>query len=326
MAVRAEVSTATVSRAYNAPELVSPEKLERIHAAAVELGYIPDKNASALRRSGTGRITLLEQRGNVVMHSDRIYRWFYADMLGGIREVLDASMFQLGIHAYGSVAEIERGNPGALGDGVILHDGGDARLIAAIEKLGTPYVCCGQLKSPSGVNACHTDNILGGREAARVLRESGHTKPAHINGDMDTSLVCLQRWDGFREGWDGTEVRLVDGEIGIEGGYDAGGKLVAEIKKQRIDCIFVVNDLTAVGVMQAFTDAGIRMPQQVSIIGYDNLPLLEALPLRLSTIAISFDKVYSTATSRLIESIRTGEPISERIQPVYVEGETVARR
>ena len=325
VAARAGVSTATVSRVYNSPGVVAPEKVERVLAAADELGYVPDKNASALRRSGTGAVVLLERRGERI-HGDRLYRWFYSDMMGGMRDVLDRSMYQFGIYAYGTAREIERAPQGVLGDGVVLHGASDTRALAALKRRGHPYVCCGQVEMPRGVNAVYTDNVLGGRAAAAALLETGHARPAHVTGAMSKVEVCRLRWDGFRAGMGDRDVTLVDGELGIDGGYASAKKLVGAIKKERIDCIFVVNDLTAVGVTQALRDAGVRVPDDVSVVGYDNLPFVEVLPLRLSTIDISFGAVYARATEALLSSIRTGDPIRERIAPVYVPGETVRAR
>ena len=78
--------------------------------------------------------------------------------------------------------------------------------------------------------------------------------------------------------------------------------------------------------MQALLEAGIRIPDDVSLVGYDNLPFMDVLPMRLSSINISFAEVYRRATRGLLEFARTGEAIRERIQPVYVEGETVRAR
>jgi LacI family transcriptional regulator len=323
VAARAKVSTATVSRVYNTPESVSPDKRARVLAAAGELGYIPDKNASALRRSSTGTIALLEHRGSIGIHGG-IYRWFYHDMMRGIREILDRTMYQLNIFAFDSPRDVRNAPPGALGDGVIAHGAEDRRLIAALRQRSHAYVCCGQTEGPRGVNCSYTDNILGGREAARVFLEAGCTKPAHVTGGLEGTGACKERWEGFRSGMSGREVALVDGALGVEGGHQSGKKLVPRVRAGKIDSLFVVNDLTAVGVMQAMLEAGVRIPRQLSIIGYDNLPVIETLPQRLSTIDIAFGEVYARATTRLLDHIRTGERIREQIQPVYVAGETVA--
>ncbi len=328
VARRAGVSTATVSRVYNAPERVSPGKIQQVRQAAAALGYVPDKSASALRRRGTGRITLLERQGRAAHRDDRIYKWFYSDMIRGIRTALETSMYQLNLATFRTPDDADAFAGPVLGDGVLLHEA-DETVLARLCRRDVPYVCCGQIEPPAGVQACYTGNRRGGRAAARAFRRTGHKHPAHITGCLASMNVCQLRWEGFCDGFAGTDVRLVDGGphgLGVRGGRASVGKLIPDIRNGRIDCIFVVNDLTAVGVAYGLLDAGLRIPEDVSIIGYDNLPFLETLPVKLATIDISYEAVYRRATERLLAHLRVPTVIRETIEPVYVPGASVGQR
>ncbi len=315
----AGVSSATVSRVYNSPHLVSDSKREAVLAAARKLGYIPDRNASALRRTGTGTITLLEQPGQVSTRDDRIYRWFYSDVLNGIRRALADSMFNLGHLNCASVRDLKKLPARSLGDGVILY-APQPGLARAMAGRGVPYVCCGQESMPAGINSCHTDNQLGGRAAAGALIASGHCRPAHVGHDLERPGTCRLRWQGFRQGFGDRPIKCVDFGLGIDAGRRAAKKLRPAIEKGKIDCVFVVNDLTAVGVIYGLLDAGVKIPADVSVVGYDNLPFVDTLPVPLATVDIAFGEVYNVAARRLLESITTGVPIHEVISPKFVNG------
>jgi LacI family transcriptional regulator len=121
----AGVSTATVSRVYNDPDIVSKEKVRRVLAAAKKVGYSPDKNASALRRSGTGTILFLEKRATHETLDKRFYYWHYADVLKAVKEVTDEHAYQLNLHSFSSPKDIAAIGKRNLCDGIIVYDVAD---------------------------------------------------------------------------------------------------------------------------------------------------------------------------------------------------------
>ena len=320
VALLAGVSTATVSRVFNAPELVSKDKVDRVLAAAQKLSYVPDKNASALRRSGSGTIMLLEQKG-AAGFGGGVYDWFYAGIIKSIKSVVDNSMYQLQLASFTGEAEIRALGNGPAADGIIYRADLDKRLLFALEDTGIPYVVTGQTDTRMlHHNRAYIDEHFGAGLAAGEFMKRGFTKPAHITGNLTGQIICQSRWAGFQEPWGKNKPLLFDGTLGIQGGYASSKSILERIRRKHIDCIFVVNDLTAIGVVQALLAGGINIPGDVALIGYDNLPFIDTFPFTLATIDIGFDRLYSEATTELLRSIRNRDPINIASRPRFVDG------
>jgi len=324
----AGVSPATVSRVYNKPGLVSEEKVRRVRAVARRIGYAPDKAASSLRRRGTGTILMLERRQGArrIDAYGRLFYWSYADALREVQSVVDASMYRLSLRYFSSVREIRTLGRRRVCDGVIGYSLGARVEAAALHGCGIPYVCGHFTDELTGFNRCCVDQRHGGRLAAAALRDSGHTKPAHITGELVRNAACRLRWEGFRDGFAGCRPRLIDGGLGIAGGHESARRLVRFVRSGRVDCVFVVNDVTAIGVLQAFNEASLAVPADVSVVGFDNSPVIATLPVKLATIDVVIGRAYATAANRLLEAMHDGRAIDERIEPVFVEGASIRAR
>lgn len=323
----ARVSTATVSRAWNTPSAVSPDKLRRIRAAAEKLAWVPDKHASALRRSGSGSVAFLEPQAGWPSDKERHYAWFYARIIRAVKTVLDASPWHLLLVTAGTPAEIRALKTQCVCDGIVSHGISDPGLMTAIRRTGLPHVACWRNVDPAfssvGVDEVHNGRIVGER-----FLFAGLSKPAHITGELKRLSVCRERLQGFREIFRGRGMPVLDGELGIRGGYDSARKLIPDIRSGKVDSLFVVNDLTAVGALQAFQEAGIRVPEDLSVIGNGNLPVLDTLPVRLTTVDERLDAVYARAAEIVLELLREPRLVRELVKPILVEGGSVrpARR
>jgi len=317
----ARVSTATVSRAYNNPDSVSPEKVKQIRQAAKKLCYVPDKNASALRRNGTGAIALIETT-HAPFFTDRYYAWHYATVLRAVKSVIDKTLYHLLLITVSSPNDIRALVRNRICDAVIAHDFRDVRLMNAVQGIGLPYICAYRNLSP-GLNTVYIDEAHGGMLAGQRLVSAGCIKPAHITGSLNSNPVCRDRFTGFQGAFPDTPIKLIDGEIGIHGGYTSAMQLLPHIRSKEVDSLFVVNDLTAIGVFQAFSEAGVRVPQDISVIGYDNLPFIDTLPVKLTTVDISLGAAYQRVSHIILELLKEKRPVHEPIKPVLVEGETI---
>jgi DNA-binding LacI/PurR family transcriptional regulator len=322
VAARAGVSSATVSRVQNAPDSVSAEKVRRVREAAKELGYIPDKRASALRRAGSGVILFAERGMEGARPEDRYYLWMYADMIKAIQAELEPSAYALSLFTFRKAADIEalKARPP---DGIILRNAHEPAVMKAFASLGVPCVVCHQGPDLGFTDACVLDEREGGRLAARALLQAGVTRPLHVTGALKTNGVCRERWAGFREGLGPAEARLLDGELGIRGGSDSGSVAADWVKKGLVNGIFIVNDLTAVGVVQELLAEGVRIPQDVKLIAYDNLPFIDTLPIRLATLDIGFGRLYRQAALGLLSRLSGGPPVRACLPPLLVPGESL---
>ncbi len=305
----AKVSSASVSRAYNSPGMLSPERLERIMEAAKALGYVPDRNASGLRRAGSGVILLLmraPEQGD--LSENRVYRWFHSDIFFSALQAAEGSPYRLQPVLWDMKSGLKRLLERTPCDGVVFGIGCyEARMGSLLRKLGVPFAVCSQLEAFKDVNLCYVDEEAGGAFAAELLLKSGRRKLAHISGALESNHVCMARCRGFKERAlkGSVEPLTFDGELGIKGGFETCKRLLPSIRKGLVDGVFVVNDLTAVGVMQALLEAGLRIPEDVAMIGYDNLPFIDTLPVRLASLEMPMGRVYGRAVELLVSLMRS---------------------
>ncbi len=327
----AGVSSATVSRVYNTPEKVSPARREAVLKAARQLGYSPDKSASALRRKGTGQISLVSIR-----KKDRPWywgdfpgaKWFFTDVLQGILDVVEDSMYRLNLKSLHSAEEISSVSWEKECDGIIFFDIDDPREAEAVASCSVPTVIGHHTMDYRGCNRCSTDNTAGGELAGAYLKSEGYEKPVYISYLPELILSSRQRYEGFQNAYgDSREVPLLLSEPGKKGGYEAAETLIDSIRKGEVDSLGIVNDMTAVGVIQCLLDRGIKPGRDVGLIGYDNMPFNYVLPFSLASVDLRPAVLYRECVSMLLEILKSdgqeGDPRSRTILPRLVEGDSV---
>jgi len=322
----AGVSSATVSRVYNNPARVSPSKKEAVLRAAGELGYSPDKSASALRRKGTGQISLVSfNKKNRPWYwgNSPTSKWFFTDALYGILSVVEPSMYRLGVKTLRSPDEISRIKWEKECDGVLFYDVDEEAEAAAAASIGIPSVICHHTSQFGRNRFCSTDNFTGGSLAAEHLKSQGYLHPVYITYSPDTIIPNRDRYRGFCTGWGG-DVPLIETAPGKEGGYSAAGTLTAGIKAGKIDSIAVVNDLTAIGVIQYLQEQNLIPGRDVGLIAYDNMPLNYVLPFSLSSLDLKPAVIYKEAADMLLSLITDPELIPENrtVLPELVPGDS----
>ncbi|MDC7239787.1 MAG: LacI family DNA-binding transcriptional regulator [Spirochaetales bacterium] len=329
VAALAGVSSATVSRVYNSPERVSAVKREAVLRAARELGYSPDKSASALRRKGTGQITLVsfEKKGRTWYWGDfPVAKWFFTDVLSGVLSVVESSMFRLNLKTLKSPEELKDIPWEQISDGVLFYDVDTEEEAAAAAALPVPSIISHHTAAYVNNHRCCTDNRTGGQIAADHLKENSFDRPVYISYLQDLNSPNSQRYKGFCEGFD-KEVPLHLTEPGKEGGYAVCETLIPHIKKGAIDSVGVVNDMTAIGVIQCLQNHGLTPGKDLALIGYDNMPFNYALPFRLTTVDLQPSLIYREAMTMLLEILSSGggkaEFRSKVVLPRLVKGDSV---
>ncbi len=330
MAYLAGVSSATVSRVFNNPESVSADRREAVFKASAELGYFPDKSASALRRNGTGIITLVDMKkgeDRYSWNSFPVSKWFYSDVIKGIQKVINKTMFQLNLESLESNEQLDRLKNRC--DGIIIYDADDAETAEAVRNTGIPYIIAHHTASFRGFNTCSTDNFYGGALQGEILRKRGVSKPVYIAGLAESVVSHSERYRGFCSVFGNTELVDPAGEdrkkfpgVGIEAGRQAVDIIIDEIRNKKIDSAAVVNDFTAAGVYYQLADYNIRVPEDIQIISYDNMPFNSILPRSFTTIDLNPSMIYEKAAYLLINHVMKGEAVSETVKPFPVEGQT----
>jgi LacI family transcriptional regulator len=153
--------------------------------------------------------------------------------------------------------------------------------------------------------AVRGDDELGGYLAAKHLLAQGHRRIGFAAGPFRVSTAVL-RLDGYRRahreaGVDLDESLVVESSFAVEGGVTAGGKLLG--LPEPPTAIFAVNDSTALGVMAAARDLGIRVPEDLALVGYNDSEIAGALPVPLSSVALPLERIGRLAVDLLLERI-----------------------
>ncbi|MEU4203010.1 LacI family DNA-binding transcriptional regulator [Streptomyces sp. NPDC045470] len=276
VAARAGVSRATVSRVVNGGAGVRGEVRERVRRAVADLGYVPNSAARSLvtRRTGAVAVVIAEPESRIFADP------FFGRQLRGISRELSAADIQLLLLLQETRADCDRvGRYLAAGhaDGVLmfsLHR--DDPLPAMAEASGLPTVYGGR---PGWADTGHgprplyvdTDNRDGARQAVRHLRDRGRRRIAVITGPLDQTSA-QDRLDGYRDALAPAvpDPRLIaDGGFTAQGGERAMARLLAAAPD--LDGVFVCSDLMASGALRTLRAHGRRVPEDVGVVGYDDL-------------------------------------------------------
>jgi DNA-binding LacI/PurR family transcriptional regulator len=313
----AGVSQPTVSRALSGSPMVNEETRRRILAIAEQLNYKVDKNASNLRRQHSGTIALLlfEDPTSDESHINP----FFLPMLGSITRAcarhgqdLLISFQQLSNDWHADYGDSNKA------DGLILLGYGDYLAYQGkLEKLleqGTLFVRWGAVLPDQPGISIGCDNIGGGRLAGQHLSGLGRNRVAFLGDASSHYPEFLDRYRGcdeaLREAGAAIDPALqVDALSSEEAGYDAASILLRQ--EQPFDAVFAASDLIAIGAMRALTEHGLRVPEDVAVIGFDDIPAA-----RMAT---------PTLTTIFQDTTRAGELLVETLMKL-VHGEATENR
>jgi LacI family transcriptional regulator len=304
VARHAGVSVGTVSRALNDRAGVHPDTRRRVRDAVAALGYAPDQAARelAIRRPVTVGLS--------VAHGHRRLTPFFVVFLEHLLDGLASSGLRVR-----DVPTGPDGLPTEETDAVVLlgaHP--DDPRITHLQALGRPFVLVGHR---DGVRSVAADDVAGGRLAAEHLLRLGHRSLLHVTGDPHGQAFG-DRHRGFREalaaalGADRTAPVLVCDDLTTLGAYRALRRYLADAPAPT--AIFAATDELAVGCLAAAADLGLRVPHELSVIGFDDLPEIGA---GLTTIRQDFGALARVTIDLLLEGLR-GDPVRAVRLPVHL--------
>ena len=281
LARQAGVSHSTVSRALNNHPALARETVERIQQLARELNYVPSHSARSLK---TNRSHML----GVIVH--RIADPFYSEVLGGIQNA--AHQFQYGMFVSASENDMERqaalirGMFGRQADALII---GDSFLTSAdLGKLGirVPTVFIHNRATEVLPHSIYHDDVNATRALTRHLLDLGHHRIA-FGGNQRGGLLHQQRRQGVVTELKAAGLKLQKDYdlIAPNGQMSSGALLAKQLLKlaKRPTAIICYNDMQALGVMQTLQQANLRIPDDISVAGFDDIPLAEFLYPALTT-------------------------------------------
>jgi LacI family transcriptional regulator len=278
VAALAGVSRSTVSRVVNGSPAVSPEALAAVQRAISELNYAPNRAARSLASRQTHAIGLVVPEDTTRFFGDP----FLASVVAGISARLADSDYILNLliasdDPGGKMVRFVR-NGGVDGALIVSHHASDAFVDSIAEAV--PVIFGGR---PAHVRESDiiidVDNAAAARDAVAHLVALGRRRIATITGTM-TMAVSVDRRDGFRTGLADAGLQPCgefDGDFSEQGGADAAARLLAQ--PERPDAIFVASDLMARGAIGVLRSAGLRVPEDVAVIGFDDSALATASDL-----------------------------------------------
>jgi LacI family transcriptional regulator len=318
------VSITTVSKVLNNREDIGHATRARVLAKVAELGYQPNAVARSLtlRRTRTLGVVIPD-----LMHS------FFVEIVAGLETVASARGYGLLLCSSNEDPTKERAEIDMLRqrqvDGIILasaNAAGNTDLLQRLGSLGIGLVMIDRDDHP--VVKCDrvvTDDVQVGRLATTHLITQGRKAIAHIAGPP--IVHAKRRADGYRAALQEHRVRsraewIVRGGFMEADGYRAMKKLLSATP--RIDAVFATNDPTAIGAMKAIWEAGLRVPQDIAIVGAGDIALGDLLKVPLSTVSWSRDQQGKEAARLLLD--RIGQKPTETFQSVVIPPRLIVRR
>jgi DNA-binding LacI/PurR family transcriptional regulator len=275
VAAAAGVSRGTASRALNGSPNVSQRALAAVQRAATELDYRPNLNARSLVTGRTGLVGLVVNESDDRVFADP----YFATVLRGAHDALSQAGAALVLTLVAN--EIERDRlfdmVAARLDGLLVVYGhGDTMLRTGLRATGVPVVYAGRTPSigDSDESWVDSDSLHGAMTAVEHLLGRGRRHIVTIAGPQEMA-AGLDRVAGWRHA---LRAAAIDPpahwvEVGTfleESGYECMGKLLSRVPE--LDAVFVANDIMAIGAIRALREAGKRVPDDVSVVGFDDIP------------------------------------------------------
>ncbi len=317
----AGVSHQTVSRVLNEHPNVREQTRLRVRAAIAELGYRPNRAARTLV---TGRSQVI----GVVTQNSALYG--PASMLSAFEETAEAAGFAVNVR---SVRSLDRYTLTEAVGRHLDHRVAGLVIIApvvsandALEQLSANVPLVLIDGDPQRSSALVTvDQEAGAREATQCLLEAGHQTVWHISGPPDwfDSQGRVHGWESALRDAGRDVPPLLTADWSAASGYRTG-QLLARLPE--VTAIFTSNDHLALGLLRALNEQGRRVPDDVSIVGFDDVPEAEYFTPPLTTVRPDFDAVAAASLELLLAQIEAGAPSAERrtIAPTLIRRDSVA--
>lgn len=334
VAALAGVSLGTVSNVVNSPQLVRPKTLQKVEAAIAKLGWVPNESARQLRAGRSRSI------GMVLMDVANPY---FTDVLTGVEDYVNARGYS--VQVGNSASRLDRE-----GQQLLLFESQRVRgvlcapigalndRIANLRQRGIPVVLVDRAGSDSSYCSVSVDDVEGGRLAIDHLLTLGHRRLAVVGGPGTLQQVRDRRLGADIARYQHGEAESVlltisTDALNAESGVIAADQLVSLPVAERPSAVFAVNDLLAIGLLQGFVTHGLRVPEDIALIGYDDISFAGLAAVPLSSIRQPRADLGRRAAELLFEEIgaeedeRRHEHQSVRFTPeLIVRRSTVSAR
>lgn len=313
----AGVSRSTVSRVVNDYSNVSNKTKKRVTKIIEKYGYVP--HASARNLAGKHNKIIGVFITNVNHTSEKVFQnTYFSPFAAAAVDYTDELGYNLLVSVINENSDFEKIREifynKTLSGGIFIGAQNNSREIFKFIKSGYKLVIIDQEQSKDKTVGdyiiVNSDNYNGGYIATKHLIECGHREIAHICGDLG-KFSGFKRLEGYKKAMkeEGLPIRkeyIVNGDFTEDSGFNCANQLLKGKVKNHITGIFSSNDTMAIGAMKALKEMGIRIPNDISIVGYDDIRIASYISPSLTTIRSSILEMASIATKNLINFIENG--------------------
>jgi DNA-binding LacI/PurR family transcriptional regulator len=330
VAKKAGVTIGTVSRVLNNKRWVSEECRKKVQVAIKDLHYKPQAHARRLRQKHSQICGVIAPHHTSVFHSP-----FFTEIMEGLESVAAEKHYRLLLHPLTETARTQVSYRTLLGDGsvdgmFVLNAWSTDVSVRELAEANVPFVLInGKVSGHEDLPYVGFDNRGGVKIAIDHLVKNGHERIGIINGRM-TTTNALERFQAFQENL--AEHRLefekewvADGDFEEEGGYQAALKILKAIRKPT--ALLCASDLMAMGAIRALKENNISVPEQMSVIGFDNMEEAAYHEPALTTVAFSPFDMGKLAAEKMFQIIAEEELASRAtvLQPKLIERESTSK-
>lgn len=325
IAKRLNIAASTVSRALNDNQLISKPTREKIKKVALEMGYRPNTMAANLRTRRTNTIGVIVPLIN---------RHFFSSVISGIEDVAYRKGFAVTISQSNDNFEKEEKIAQTLfsnrADGLIISIGMETTRFDHLQLFSdrnVPLVFFDRIVDEIEAHKISVDDYKGGVKATTHLINQGAKRIAHIGGPLNLKIY-QKRLDGYRSamkksGLQVDDSMLIHNSLTRTDGTNAVKKLFSQ--KEKPDAIFCANDTTALSAIIFFNEHGIKVPDDVLVVGFSNEPFSEVVTPSISTIRQPGFEMGQKAAELIIEQIKQRNKPTE-FQEIVMPTELIVRQ
>ena len=304
VAKKAGVSIASVSRVINDSKPVAPETKEKILKVIDETGYKPNAMARGLKKNESGLIGLI---------TPDMENGTFAELVKGIESVIEKNSMNLIVS--NSKGEIER-------ELKQLHIFKEQQLDGIIfsgvkftkehkeyfDRYQVPTVIVSQKFPGSGLPYVDIDNFEAAYQAIKYLIENNHWQIALVHGPLYDKSAGEERYNGYLAALKEAEIAINEGFIKegnftIKSGYQAMEKIMAQ-NEELPTAVFAASDRMAIGVLDCCLDKGLQVPEDISIIGFDDIELATVVRPKLTSVRVDHSKMGEKSVELLLNKIK----------------------
>lgn len=321
VARKASVSVGTVSRVFNNHSNVSEEIRDRVLKAATDVGY----NRSVAKDPPNTNTRPIKEIGflfySPLHNGTAMSNPFWPYILNGVEREARQSHIKVIYQDIGEAKETPQEILSTIQDmklgGILLVGPTDQETVRLLKRLNIPIVLIANYVPGISVNSVLCDELEGALMAMDYLIKHGHRQIAFIDGSTLRGPILISKFYAVERRRIGYRTALIDaglselievGDLGAMGGYQACQRLLK--RNMPFTALFCANDETAIGAMQALREAGRRIPEDVSIIGFDDIAMAAHLTPALTTIRVNKEALGAIAVKQLLEQAKEPSEIS----------------